>query len=38
MARINTSKMLNNEGYYSAIDSENNFGSSEMTISPLITD
>ena len=38
MARINTSKFLSNDGYYSTIDKDNDFGQTAMSISPLITD
>ena len=38
MARINTSKFLSSDNYYSAIDKDNEFGQTAMVINPLITD
>ena len=38
MARINTSKMLSNDGYFSSVDYSADFGQQSMTVSPLVSD
>lgn len=37
MARINTSKMLSNDGYFSSVDNGGDFGQA-MTVSPVVSD
>ena len=36
--RINTSKTLSNDGYFSSVDYNGELGSSNMTIAPVIED
>ena len=38
MARINTSKMLSNDGYFSSVDYNADFGQQSMNVSPLVSD
>ena len=38
MARINTSKMLSNDGYFSSVDHSADFGQQSMNVSPLVSD
>ena len=38
MARINTSKMLSNDGYFSSVDYSADFGQQSMNVSPLVSD
>ena len=37
MARINTSKMLSNDGYFSSVDNGGDFGQA-MAVSPVVSD
>lgn len=38
MARINTSKMLSNDGYFSSVDFSSDFSSQTMQVSSLVAD
>ena len=38
MARINTSKTLSNDGYFSSVDNGGDFGQQQMAVSPVVSD
>lgn len=38
MARINTTKMLSNDGYFASSDYNADLSSQTMTVSPLVAD
>ena len=38
MARINTTKTLSNDGYFSSVDNGGDFGQQQMTVSPVVSD
>jgi hypothetical protein len=38
MARINTTKTLSNDGYFSSVDNGGDFGPQQMTVSPVVSD
>lgn len=38
MARINTSKMLSNDGYFSSVDYSAEFSQQSMAVSPVVSD
>ena len=38
MARINTTKTLSNDGYFSSVDNGGDFGQQQMAVSPVVSD